>query len=430
MKDESTIEFQEVQGGGGDTELTPPELFAANLIEWALERHVSDLFVSDVDGAVIITVRRLGKIEPVRRFASTYGHRLQGHLRVLAGADAGESVRPTEGRGVITTPDGSTAHLRLSSVPTIFGQDVAIRLFDPTRGRRRIDQLGMDQTDVDAIESLVRRKSGLILVTGPVASGKSSTLYAMLDYLNDGSKKIHTIEDPVEHPISGVMQSQVNTRARMDFADLLTAVLRHSPDVIMIGEVRDSQTARAAIRAGASGQLVLATVHSKSAAEAIEMMLQYETDHKFLSSSLSGVINQRLIRRLCTECRKVVDVEDEIEVPDRLRSRMDGHKPVLYRSQKCGGCHEGGYDNLISLPEIMLVDAQIEDAISNRATAMEIESISIQNGMLKLPEVALSYVLRGLTSIEEVNQVLNDPILASLARKWSRSDTIAESGSK
>ncbi|WP_158222583.1 GspE/PulE family protein [Rhodopirellula sp. MGV] len=420
MSDDSRIDFQEVDEGAGEIELTPPELFAANLIEWALERHVSDLFLSDVDGAVMVTVRRLGRIEPVRRFAPAYGHRLQGHFRVLAGADAGEAVRPSEGRGRLTTPDGSTAHLRLSCVPTVFGHDVAIRLFDPRRGRRSIQQLGMDTVDVQAIERLVRRKSGLILVTGPVASGKSCTLYAMLDYLNNGTKKIHTIEDPVEHPISGIMQSQVNTKLKMDFADLLTVVLRHSPDVIMIGEVRDRQTARTAVRAGASGQLVLATVHSRSAAEAIEMMLQYESDHKFLSSSLCGVINQRLIRRLCPECRQPFEITDVYEVPDRVRTRMGQDNPTVFTAGQCNTCHDGGFDHLISMPEVMVVDDQIINAISNRATATEIESISITNGMLTLPEVALSYVMRGLTSIDEVNQVLNDPVLAGLGRQWNR----------
>ena len=420
VSDESTIDFRDLEDAAGETELSPPELFAANLIEWALERHASDLFVSDVDGAVVISVRRLGRVEPVRRLARTYGHRLQGHLRVLAGADTGETIRPSEGRGRMTTPDGSIAHLRLSCLPTIFGQDVAIRLFDPARGVRSICQLGLDAVDVATLEGLIARQSGLILVTGPVASGKSSTLYALLDRLNDGSRKIHTIEDPVEYPISGVMQSQVNTRVGMDFADLLTAVLRHSPDVIMIGEIRDKKTAQTAVRAGASGQLVLATVHSKSAAEAVEMMLQYESDHKFLSSSLYGVINQRLIRRLCPDCRQQLTVDESVEVPERIASRLKESAPQLRLPGGCHKCHEAGYDNVIAVPEIMVVDPKIEDAISKRATASEIESISVANGMLRLSEVAHGYVLRGTTSIDEANRVLNNPNLAALARRWGR----------
>ncbi|MCA9136465.1 MAG: Flp pilus assembly complex ATPase component TadA [Planctomycetales bacterium] len=421
MNNESTIDFEDLENLAGETELSPPELFAANLIEWSLERHASDLFVSDVDGCVVVSVRRLGRIEPVRKLARAYGHRLQGHLRVLASADAGESIRPVEGRGNITTPDGSKAHMRLSSIPTLYGQDVAIRLFDPVRGARPLDALGMDDCDVKSIHHLLGQQSGLILVTGPVASGKSSTLYAMIKQLNDGTRKVHTIEDPIEHALSGVMQSQTNVRIGLGFAELLTAVLRHSPDVIMIGEVRDRQTAETAIRAGASGQLVLATVHSKSAAEAVDMMLQYESDHKFLSSSLIGVINQRLVRRLCPACRTNDEstASDAIEVPDRIRGRMHGADPTLYRSVGCDLCHEGGYDSLVNLPEIMLVNSAIGEAIAHRASAIELESAAAQAGMLRLAEVAHSYVLRGITSIDEINRVINDSDLASMQRRES-----------
>lgn len=417
MNNESTIDFQDLENLAGETELAPPELFAANLIEWAMERHVSDLFVSDVDGAVLVSVRRLGKIEPVRRLAHTYGHRLQGHLRVLIGADAGESLRPVEGRGNITTPDGSKAHVRLSSIPTLFGQDVAIRLFDPVRGARSLNQLGLDSVDVASIEQLIGLRSGLILVTGPVASGKSSTLYAMMAALNDGSRKIHTIEDPIEHALSGVMQSQVNPRVGLGFAELLTVVLRHSPDVIMIGEIRDQQTAQTAIRAGASGQLVLATVHSTSTAEAVDMMLQYDSDHLFLASALAGVINQRLVRRLCPNCRKIDDAPVSNDVPERIRARMRDAEPTYYVPSSCHLCHEGGYDVLIGLPEIMMVDSVIEDAIARRTNAADLESIAAERGMLRLAEVAHSYALRGITSIDEINRTIDDSYLASLQRK-------------
>ena len=413
MTKDSIIDFQELEDQSGEAELSPPEVFASHLIEWALERRASDLFVSDVDGAVQVSVRRLGKIENVRRLARAYGRRLQGHLRVLADADAGDTLRPVDGRGTLSTPDGSVAQLRLSALPTLFGQDVAIRLFDPVRGARDINQLGLDAGDVVALQNLYGRSGGLILVTGPVASGKSSTLYAMLTALNDGSRKIHAIEDPVEYPLSGVMQSQVNARAGLEFSELLTAVLRHSPDVIMIGEVRDRKTAETAIRAGASGQLVLATVHAKSAAEGVDMMLQYDGNHQFLSSALIGVVNQRLVRRLCEECRERVQ-EDEIEVPERIRSRLGSFEAGYFRAVGCESCFNEGFDSLVSMPEIMLMDSVLSEAISNRVTAAELESTAVQRGMLRMGEVALSYVLRGITTATEVNRVINDPDLARL----------------
>lgn len=416
---DSTIDFQNLETISGETELSPPELFAANLIEWALERHASDLFLSDIDGAVLVSVRRLGRIEPVRKLARTYGHRLQGHLRVMTGADAGDTMRPVEGRGMVTTPDGSIAHLRLSCIPTLFGQDVAIRLFDPVRGARALDELGMDSVDVESIEQLIGRPSGLILVTGPVASGKSSTLYAMLDRLNDGSRKIHTIEDPIEYALSGIVQSQINRRQGLDFADFLTAVLRHSPDVIMIGEVRDRSTAETAVRAGASGQLVMATVHSESAAEAIDMMLQYGCNHQFLASALIGVINQRLVRRLCPDCRQLELSAEGISVPDWVRDRVGDSELSVYSPSGCPQCHECGYDSLVSLPEILTVDSEIARAIANRVSAADLETIATEHGMLRLSDVARSYVVRGIIASDEANRVVRNPIVDD--RDWRAS---------
>ncbi|TWU05744.1 GspE/PulE family protein [Stieleria varia] len=417
MTSQNGIDFQEMEHLEAETELMPPELYTANLIEWALERHASDLFVSDSENSVTVSIRQMGRIRLVRRLAKDYGRRLQGHLKILASADAGDHIRPVEGRGVITTPDGSVADMRLSAVPTLFGQDVAIRLFDPVRGSRQLEQLGLDDTDRKMIESLLNHTSGMILVTGPVASGKSSTLYAMLDHLNDGTRKIHTIEDPVEHSLVGVMQSQVNLRAGLDFSDLLTVVLRHSPDVIMIGEIRDHRTAETAVRAGASGQLVLATIHSTSSAEAIDMMLQYNINRKFMASALIGVINQRLIRRLCSQCRSPIELFQPIEVSDRTVGRMtDGEKPILYRPQGCSTCHEIGFDSLCPVAEVMQVDQGLKDAIADGAAAMELERLATQRGMLTLGESAQLAVLTGKTSPLEACRSVNDPHLAELCQ--------------
>lgn len=416
MNEKSIIDFQE-QDTGGEIELSAPEVFASNLVEWCLEQYASDLYLSNVEGGVMVSIRRLGQVHPVRKLAENYGHRLQSHFRVLAAADAGESLRPTEGRGRLTTPDGSVAHLRLNSVPTLFGQDVAIRLYDPIRGDRNLDDLGLDSYDLDQFRNILLRKNGLILVTGPVASGKSTTLYAMLHELNDGTRKIHTIEDPIEHPLSGIMQSQINHRLNIGFSELLSAVLRHSPDVVMIGEIRDRQTAQTAIRAGASGQLVLATVHSKSAAEAVDMVLHYESNAKYLAAAMNCVINQRLIKRLCPKCKQHVKFDLPQEVSDRVRERLYGQPATVYRAQSCEQCHEEGYDGLVCLPEVMVIGGAIEQAIVRGAAAHEIESIAAEAGMLRLGEVAQSYALRGVTTTEEVNRVVDDADLSRL-HQW------------
>ena len=416
MTNPTAEDFQETDNIEGEIEVMPPEIYAANLIEWAVDRHASDLFVSDDENCVVVAVRRLGKVEMVRRLARAYGRRLQGHLRVLAGADAGETVRPSEGRGDVRTPNGNTVDLRMSCLPTLFGQDVSIRLFDPVRGSRNIEQLGWDEVELDIIRKLLSKPSGLVLVAGPVASGKSSTLYASLDYLNDGSRKIHTLEDPIEHSLSGIMQSQVNLKAGLDFSELLSAVLRHSPDVIMVGEIRDKKTAATAVRAGASGQLVLATIHAKSAAEAAEAILHYDANPKFLSGSLIGVINQRLIRRLCNSCRGPISIDQsELHITDHVAQRLNGHSPELYRSVGCEECFRDGFSRVTCLPEIMLVGDELSDAIANRASSSVMEEIATREGMLTLCESAALRVYRGETTASEANRIMMSGELAGLA---------------
>lgn len=209
------------------------------------------------------------------------------------------------------------------------------------------------------------------------------------------------------------MQSQVNVKAGLDFADLLSAVLRHSPDVIMIGEIRDARTAATAVRAGASGQLVLATIHSKTAAEAIDSLLQYDTKPKFLSSALIGVINQRLIRKLCPECRECSPLE-HFDIPDRIRPRLGDQAPVIGRTVGCDACFGDGYASLTCMPEVMVVSRQLTTAITAGASAQDLEDTAKFEGMLSLPEVAAVRVLRGHTTPEEANRAIPDPFLASL----------------
>ncbi len=405
------IPFDEIEG---ETEYVAPEIYAANLIEWAIERRVSDLFISDAEKSVTVAVRRLGRVEIIRRLARRYGRRLQGHLRALTGSDAGEMIRPSEGRGVVTTPRGIDVDVRLSSMPTLFGQDVSVRLFDPAHGSRDLEELGLDEIELAALKSLLDRPAGLILVAGPAGSGKSSTLYAALRYLNDGSRKIHALEDPIEHAISGVMQTGINLRAGLDFADLLPVVLRHSPDVIMIGEVRDEKTATTAVRAGASGQLVLATLHAKTAAEAVDVMLQYRTNPKFLAAALTGVINQRLIRRLGEECSEPLHPRGEIPVPDRVAARLGGSPPTLRRAKPIEDGPQDGFTALTCLPEIMLINRNMSDAIGDQISALDLQRMAIDEGMLPLSEAAMLRIFRGLTTPAEGTRVVNDPDLAAL----------------
>jgi len=408
------IDFTEIEG---ETELAPPEIYAAHLIEWASERHVSDIFISDDQRSVTVSIRRLGRVELVRRLARDYGSRLQGHLRAISGAGAGDLIHPADGRGVISIMDGSEFDFRLSAIPTLFGQDVTVRLFAAKRGGVGVDHLGLDAVEVNTLKRLLDQPSGLILVSGPVASGKTCTLYSSLQYLNDGTLKIHTIEDPIEYAIRGIQQSQVNLRARLDFSDLLTAVLRHSPDVIMVGEIRDPRSAETAVRAGGSGQLVLATVHADSAAQAINVMRQYDTNPTFLARNLIGVVNQRLIRKLCVNCRQEIWASDDLCSNDHVWKRLNGSQPKLYRQVGCAACFETGSSSLTCLPEILVLDRDIEQAIIHGEEAGHIEQMAIERGMLSLADAAQLRVLRGETTAAEVCRVIEAPELLQLAAR-------------
>lgn len=412
VSDETAIDFRELEG---ETELVPVEAYGDNLIEWAVERQVSDIFISDDQLSVTITVRRLGRVELVRRLARGYGNRLQGYFRALAGTDTGDIIHPAEGRGTVGLPGGQTVDFRLSSLPTLLGQDVSIRLFNSSWTNRGIDALGMDTDVVELLKRLLTNSSGLILVSGPVASGKTSTLYAAINELNDGTRKIHTLEDPVEHVIPGVNQSQINLKAGVDFSELLTTVLRHSPDVIMIGEVRDAPTATTAIRAGGSGQLVLATVHSDSAAEAIDTLRQYNINRTFLARTLIGVVNQRLIRRLCTQCRQEISTAGVFVQNPHVVNRLGETIPKLYRAAGCDACMHTGYDTLTCLTEVMVADRELEQAILEDQPAAQLHHLARTAGMMSLAEAAQLRVLRGETTAAEATRVLADEELTELA---------------
>ena len=410
MSDEEAIDFEQIEA---ETELATPEIFAGNLLEWAVERQASDLFLSDEEQAVSVGIRRLGRVEHVRKLTRDYGRRLQGHVRVLAGGDPGEMIRPTEGRGLTVTPGGREIDLRLSSMPTLHGQDVSIRLFDPVSGVRSLNELGYDDTELKIIRELLREPSGLILIAGPVASGKSSTLYAMVDELNDGSRKIHTLEDPIEHAIPGVIQSQINERANLGYAELLSTVLRHSPDVIMIGEIRDAKTAATAIRAGSSGQLVLATIHARSAAEAIDSMLHYGINPKAISQALLGAINQRLVGRICSQCGKRVDGQNP-EVETRVANRLGDHSAELWQTEGCDACYGNGFSKMTCVPEILAVNRSLKDVIASGSTAVTLEDAARNSGMLCMAEALAARIYRGETTPHEAHRVIPAPQFAKL----------------
>ncbi|WP_164100547.1 GspE/PulE family protein [Candidatus Laterigemmans baculatus] len=386
-------------------EVSPPHVYADNLIEWALQKGASDIFFSDEPEGVTIRVRRLGRLKSVSRLNRSYGHRVQNHLRVSAEIDPTAGIHtPAEGRSQIELSDGTVVDLRLSSMPTLFGQDLAVRIFDTSEPLRKLDELGMEDR-AEHLRELLARPHGLLLVAGPTGHGKTSTLYSCIDYLADGTLKIHTLEDPVERVLPGVLQSQVDVETGCDFHDLLKACLRNSPDVVMVGEIRDHRTAETAIRAGLGGQLVLATVHAHTAAEAVRTMLAYGANRHFLADALIGVVAQRLIRTLCLECRVPLASDGPIPVPERVAEKLGGTQPQLYRAEGCSACSHDGFARQTAICEVLETDHRFAAAIDAGESAEQLEMLAIDAGMTPLVDMALLKAVRGETTANEIRRV-------------------------
>ncbi len=398
-------DFEEVESPQIEPELNPPETFAQALMEIAAEQRASDLFISDEAHATVVRMRRMGRLKIVRQLPRTYGRRLLNHFRALADIDIADLARPADGRARFLLEGHREVDVRFGVMPTACGQDMAMRLFDHSSGLIGLDHIGFLDEERALVERLLTAPSGLILVAGPAGCGKTNSLYAFLNHLNNGQRKIHTLEEPIEYLLPGVHQSQVNVRAGMDFADLLYGCMRQSPDVIMIGEIRDRRTAETAIRAGTGGQLVFATVHAQTAPNAIQNMLAFDVNRHFLADALVGVLNQRLIRQLCPHCR----LRQEMPDPN------NGGTQVYFQAGSCNRCHDEGYIGMTCMPEILEVDKVLTHAIAQGDAADELGRIALERGMRKLSHAALLRITNGTVTPQDAGYVISDPRVRAIA---------------
>ncbi|MFZ5831913.1 MAG: GspE/PulE family protein, partial [Planctomycetota bacterium] len=295
---EAAVLFEEV-----DLDALPAEQIMGELVEWAIRLPASDIFIEAYEDHTAVTARHLGMLRRLTTCARDTGRRIINHLKAFAAMDVSTMRRPQDGRIVIPSSSGERVDLRINTIPTLYGEDMALRMLRRGVERLELPNLGFHRKDLNDLYNLLNKPSGLLLVTGPTGSGKTTTMYACLHYLNNGQRKINTIEDPVEYALDGVRQSQVNPRIDLDFPEMLRSVLRQAPDVIMIGEIRDPTTAETAVRAANSGHLVMATLHAPVAAAALDSMLAYGVHPHFLSTCLLGIVSQRLVRTLCPHCR-------------------------------------------------------------------------------------------------------------------------------
>jgi type II secretory ATPase GspE/PulE/Tfp pilus assembly ATPase PilB-like protein len=385
------------------TEELPADEACRRLVEQAVSMGASDLLIFSEANQVTAAVRHLGMMARIAAYPYETGQRIIRHMKVEAGMDLGERRRPLDGRWLLPRGDGRRIDFRVNSLPTLYGEDVCLRILDSSAQAKGIDAIGLLHGQMQRLRPMLESPSGLVLVTGPTGSGKTTTLYSFIQLLNDGRRKINTIEDPIEYDIEGVRQSQVSHVIDLGFADILVAVLRQAPDVIMIGEVRDPDTAATAVRAANSGHLVFATLHAPIAAAAVQSMLALGTPPHFLATSLLGVVSQRLVRTLCPACRVAIDIEGAPQIFGDVRGFLDPDEPItMFAPSGCETCLQQGYVSRAGVFEVMAMSTRLRRLVAAGAPAREINEMAIEEGMIELRQAALLHVARGVTSIEEI----------------------------
>ena len=362
------------------------EDFFLQLVEESIRLTVSDIFVSPAEDRCEISVRRLGFVEAVRSLTSEEGARLVNFVKTKAELDIAQHHQPQDGRISVTLHSGSF-DLRVATMPTLFGECLTMRVLDPKKMMLGLDELGFHPTNLRRLIGVMEKPGGLILVAGPTGTGKTTTLYSVIQYLNNGARKIHTLEDPIEYVLDGVHQSQINLRRGVDYPDLLRGVLRQSPDIILVGEIRDSATAEILVRAANTGQMVLATSHSASTSEAIEALLTFGVKAQFLASALLGIVSQRLLRPLCPECKILLD---------------DSGGAKVYLPKGCDTCRQTGYAGRVAVGEVMRITPEIRKLIHNGSPVSAIRQAALDDGMVDLRADAQDKLDKGITSVDEI----------------------------
>jgi type IV pilus assembly protein PilB len=376
-------------------------------ITQAILDRASDIHIEPINGAIRIRFRIDGVLHEVARVDPAAHQRLLSRIKVLAGLDISERRKPQDGRFTLGV-EGKKADLRVATLPTYLGEKVVIRVLDTGTARLDLPQLGFLPEMQAAYEQITSKPWGTILVTGPTGSGKSTTLYATLNRLNREETNVITVEDPVEYQLSGINQIQVNPAAGLTFAAALRSILRADPDIILVGEVRDRETAVIAIEAALTGHLVLTSLHTNDALSTPTRLYEMGVEPYLVASALSAVVGQRLARRLCVSCREPTTIT-------RSQLRELGFVPpadeevfTIYRAhpEGCPRCSKTGYYGRIALHELLVVSEAIGRGIAERASARELGDIARAEGFWPLRQVGLAQVLRGITSIEELLRVL------------------------
>jgi general secretion pathway protein E/type IV pilus assembly protein PilB len=397
------IDFRSLSASSDEYSQPVVRLIDALLTD-AVKRDASDIHFEPEASFLRIRYRIDGILRQIRALHKSYWAAMAVRLKVMSGMNIAETRAPQDGR-ISMTISGRAVDFRCAAQPTIHGENLVLRILDRQKGIVPLDRIGLDEPQQEQLRRMMARPEGIILVTGPTGSGKTTTLYSMLNHINQEGVNIMTLEDPVEYPMAMIRQTSVAEAAKLDFANGIRSMMRQDPDVILVGEIRDADTAEMAFRAAMTGHQVYSTLHTNSALGAIPRLLDIGVLPDIMAGNIIGVIAQRLVRKLCPHCRKAHPAgKEELRLLGIEHARQT---PILYRPTGCQQCEYQGYRGRIAIMEILRIDGDLDELIVRRATHREIHNTAIEKGFHPLAEDGLRRAVEGVTSIEEIARVVD-----------------------
>ncbi len=397
------IDYQSLDAASDEYSQPVVRLVNALLTD-AVKRGASDIHFEPEEGFLRFRYRIDGVLRQIRSIHKSYWSAIAVRVKVMAGMDIAEVRAPQDGR-ISLTFSGRQVDFRVSTLPTVHGENIVLRILDRQKGIVSMEELGLSEEAIKDLRLMIARPEGIILVTGPTGSGKTTTLYSILNYLNTESVNIMTLEDPVEYPTNLMRQTSISETARLDFASGIRSLMRQDPDIILVGEIRDEDTASMALRAAMTGHQVFSTLHTNSAIGAIPRLIDIGVKPEILAGNLIGIIAQRLARKLCVECR-------ESYAMGSLERGLLGLKAIdkqqsIYRAKGCRVCENIGYKGRLALVEILTFDSEMDDVLARKGSQSELLRVALSKGFKTLIDVGTSRILDGSSSLEEITRVVD-----------------------
>ncbi|RKZ38682.1 MAG: secretion system protein E [Gammaproteobacteria bacterium] len=397
------VDYQSLTTSDDDEYSQPFVRLVDALISDAVKRGASDIHFEPEKGFLRVRYRIDGVLRQIRSLHKSYWSAIAVRLKVMAALNIAETRLAQDGR-ISLTLVGRSIDFRVSVQPTVYGENIVLRILDSQKGIMALKQLGLLEDNLITLKLMIARPEGVILITGPTGSGKTTTLYSLLQHLNTEEVNIMTLEDPVEYVLGQVRQTAVNEAVKLDFANGIRSMMRQDPDIILVGEIRDHETAEMAFRAAMTGHQVYSTLHTNSAIGAIPRLLDIGVLPDIMAENTIGIVGQRLVRKLCLSCKQAYLPN---EIHRKLLNLVSTEKVTLFRPNQCEQCGQRGYKGRLALMEICRIEESLQDRIAHRATTYDIKKHANKMGFRTLAQEGVRRILEGISSLEEVSRVVD-----------------------